>query len=361
MKRRTFLRTVGAAAGAAGAAALPGVLADCTGRSSSRPRGWTWVHGGADRSPEEWRHQFERLSTAGIGGVLVSGGETSMLADAAHAAGLEFHRWVWVLNRSGDQWVKENHPEWFTVARTGESSLTSPPYVGYYQWLCPTREPVREYLREKIAEVAEAPGVDGVHLDYIRHCDVILPVGLWEKYGLLQDREYPFFDFCYCDVCRETFAQESGRDPMTLPDPPSDRAWREFRWKGVTELVRVLATEAHEHGKRISAAVFPTPQLARMLVRQAWDQWPLDAVFPMLYHRFYREDVPWIGRATQEGVAALPSSRPLYSGLYLPDLPPEDLRRAVRASLDGGASGVSLFAMGGLTDPHLEVLRGFRM
>lgn len=354
MRRRDFLHAVAGAA--AGAAALP-VLDGCVPAPGPRPRAWTWVHGGGERSAGEWNAAFERLAAAGIGGVLVSGGEAAVLADAAHGAGLEFHRWIWVLNRSGDEWAKQHHPEWFTVARTGESSLEAPPYVSYYQWLCPTRDEVREYLRQKVEEIAQQEGVDGVHLDYIRHADVILPVGLWEKYGLFQDREYPFFDFCYCDVCRETFAAETGRDPMLLADPPSDRAWREFRWRGVTELVGVLSDEVHRHDKRISAAVFPTPQLARMLVRQAWDRWPIDAVFPMLYHRFYREDIAWIGRATQEGVAALPRSRALYSGLYLPDLPPEDLRRAMHSALDGGASGVSLFAMGGLTDEHLQVLR----
>jgi uncharacterized lipoprotein YddW (UPF0748 family) len=143
---------------------------------------------------------------------------------------------------------------------------------------------------------------------------------------------------------------------MTLPDPPSHRAWREFRWRTVTELVRLLTAEVHAHGKTATAAVFPTPQLARMLVRQAWDRWPVDAVFPMLYHRFYEQDVGWIGRSTREGVAALPRDRSLFSGLYLPDLSPDELERAVRNALSAGAAGVSLFELGGLSDAHLATL-----
>ena len=114
----------------------------------------------------------------------------------------------------------------------------------------------------------------------------------------------------------------------------------------------------HARGKAISAAVFPTPTIARTLVRQAWEKWPLDLVFPMLYHSFYRESVEWIGRSAAEGVAALPSSVPLIAGLYLPDLPPADLARAVQVARDGGAVGIAMFEMGGLSDAHLAALRG---
>jgi uncharacterized lipoprotein YddW (UPF0748 family) len=279
------------------------------------------------------------------------------LADAAHAAGLEFHRWIWTLNRSGDAWVKEHHPEWFTVSRSGDSTLEKPPYVGYYKWLCPTRQPVREYLRGKVAEIAQQSGVDGVHLDYVRHSDVILPVGLWSKYDLIQDREYPEFDFCYCEACRAAFQEQTGKDPFGLSDPTQDLEWREFRWDSVTGLVRVLADAVHAKDKCVTAAVFPTPTLARQLVRQAWEQWPVDAVFPMLYHGFYEEPIEWIGAASREGVEALRPDTPLYSGLYLPSLPPVELGEAVRVARGAGAAGVSLFEMDGLSGDHLVQLK----
>jgi uncharacterized lipoprotein YddW (UPF0748 family) len=314
------------------------------------------VHGGGDATAEEWRRRFARIRAAGIGGVLVGGGDTTMLAEAAHAEGLAFHRWTWILNLNGDKWAQEHRPEWFTVSREGKSSLENPPYVGYYRWVCPTREPVREYLRQVVRDIARKPGVDGVHLDYIRHCDVVLPVGLWSKYGLVQDREHPEFDFCYCDVCRESFQRQTGRDPLELDDPTADVKWREFRARNVTDLVRGLATAIRAERKQVTAAVFATPWLARKLVRQAWDEWPLDAMFPMLYHEAYAEDVPWIGRSVRKGRAALPAATPLYAGLYIPSLPPDELARAVRVARDAGAAGVSLFEMNGLTDEHLKRL-----
>ena len=151
------------------------------------------------------------------------------------------HAWTWTMNRSGDKVVKESHPEWFSVSREGKSSLTSPPYVGYYQWLCPTRPAVRAYLAGAMERVAATPGVDAVHLDYVRHPDVILPRNLWEQYKLVQDRELPPYDFCYCEACRERFGKETGRDPMALTDPAADVEWRRFRWRMVTETVEVLS------------------------------------------------------------------------------------------------------------------------
>jgi uncharacterized lipoprotein YddW (UPF0748 family) len=356
MKRRQFLETLGGAAAlwSLGSAGVVG----CRPRPprGALPRNWVWVHGGRERDAAQWRRRFARLRSAGIGGVLVGGGETGMLSEVAHTEGLAFHRWTWMLNRAGDRWAKEHHPEWYTVSRDGYSSLTHPPYVDYYQWVCPTRAAVRQYLADLAGGIAADPAVDGVHLDYIRHADVILPVGLWSKYGLVQDRELPEFDFCYCEVCRETFARQTGGDPLSLADPTQDVAWREFRWRSVTELVQRVSESVRREGKPISAAVFPTPALARRLVRQAWDRWPLDAVFPMLYHEFYGEDVAWIEEASREGARALAGRSPLYSGLYLPDLSPEDLAQAVRAALRGGASGVALFEVEGLTETHLEQL-----
>lgn len=352
MRRRNFLEVVGGAA--AGGARWPGIF-----RSPGRRadfRAWTWVHGTAERSPTAWRTHFARLRAAGITGVLVEGGNPDILSAAAKAEGVAYHRWIWILNRPGDTWAQENRPEWFSVSRRGESSLTYPPYVGYYKWVCPSRQPVRDYLRGIIREAASHPGVDGVHLDYIRHPDVILPVGLWAKYNLVQDREHPEFDFCYCAVCREAFQAQSGTDPLELPDPTTSQAWREFRWNSVTQVVRELAEEANGAGKQITAAVFPTPSLARTLVRQAWEQWPLDAVFPMLYHGFYLEDPPWVGTSVREGVAALPAARPLNAGLYLPDLDPATLGRTVRIAREAGAAGVSFFESNGLTDAHLAAL-----
>ncbi|MGD2070360.1 MAG: hypothetical protein PVI57_16920 [Gemmatimonadota bacterium] len=353
MKRRRFVGTV--AMGTLGVGLLNACRDPRPGRERPTFELWTWVHGGRDRTGPEWGRHFARLRRAGFRGVLVGGGDLDVLSETARSEGLELHRWIWTLNRNGDTRVREEHPEWFTVSRSGRSSLTHPPYVDYYRWVCPTREPVRAYLRDLVDRLAADPRVDGVHLDYVRHCDVILPRGLWEKYDLVQDTELPEFDFCYCDVCRDTFREQAGRDPMELgDDAPYDQGWRRFRRDGVTRLVEELTDAAHARGKPITAAVFPTPSIARRLVRQAWDDWPVDAVFPMLYHGFYLEGLDWIGWGVREGRG--PGVRPgvLRAGLYLPDLDPGSAARAVAIARDAGADGAAFFESNGLTEEHLE-------
>ncbi len=361
--RRSFVtRTATAVAGllvAPGALLRPGRLASArvAGPHAVHPSTWTWVHGGrVQRSPAEWRTRFRALRESGIKGLLVGGGDTELLSAAAHDEGLAFHRWLWTLNRPGDAELQSGHPDWYMVSREGKSCLEHPPYVPYYKWLCPTRDGARDHVRRRIEEVASDPAVDGIHLDYVRYPDVILPRGLWERYGLVQDRELPEFDFCYCAACRSAFRELTGRDPGALPDPAADADWRRFRWDRVTRLVGELTATVHAAGKPISAAVFATPDLGRRLVRQAWDEWPLDLVFPMLYHRMYDRTVSWIGDAVREGRIAMGPGTPLFAGLYLPHLSPAELDLAIDAALRGGATGVSLFESDRLSEDHLDVL-----
>jgi hypothetical protein len=222
--------------------------------------------------------------------------------------------------------------------------------------MCPSRDEVRAYLRGVVNEIASVEGLASVHLDYIRYPDVILPVALWPKYKLVQDREYPEFDYCYCDVCRAAFRKQAGVDPQTLPDPPAHQAWLQYRYDTITKVVAELFDVAHRHGKPLTAAVFPTPSIARSLVRQDWTTWKLDAVLPMIYNGFYKEEVAWVEGATREGVRALGGRIPLYSGLYVPDLSPADLAGAASRALAGGAHGISVFEGNMLTAEYLKAL-----
>lgn len=343
MDRKTFLQLLsgGALAFAARASRV----------QAAQPRKhWTWMRGPTD-DLDRWRARFDRIREAGLQAVLLGGGpeDLALLTPLARAAGLEVHAWTVIMMRGG---MEAEHPEWYAVNRNGVSTVEKPPYVDYYKFMCPSREPVRAYLAERIAEVARQEGIVSVHLDYIRYPDVILPVSLWPKYNLVQDKEYPDFDYCYCEVCRAAFEAETGLDPLALEDPPAHAAWLQYRYDGITRVVNELADVAHGHGKQITAAVFPTPDIARRLVRQDWVNWNLDAVLPMVYHSFYEEPVSWVGQATREGVEALDGRFPLYSGLYVPELNPQELAQAAALALENGAEGVVLFEGWGPTEEH---------
>jgi len=168
----------------------------------------------------------------------------------------------------------------------------------------------------------------------------------------VQDREYPKYDFCYCDVCRGKFASEHGVDPLDLPDPAADPAWRQFRLDSITRLVERLAAVVRKHGKKISAAVFPTPSIAERLVRQQWDRWELDAVFPMIYHNFYEKEINWLEEAVREGEEALQGRFPLYAGVFIPAIAAQEMPEAVRYVAKGNAQGICLFRYGSMNREH---------
>ncbi len=150
---------------------------------------------------------------------------------------------------------------------------------------------------------------------------MILARGLWDKYGLVMDREYPQYDYCYCDHCVEGFKEQSGIDIRSVEDPAEVEEWKQYRYDLITGIVNRLSESVHSSGKKISAAVFPGPNsVARKIVRQEWDKWNLDAFYPMNYNDFYLEDTRWIGQVTLEGVTALEQQEALIQRIvYLPE------------------------------------------
>lgn len=347
MDRRRFLNTV---AGSAFAGIVPWSGSGQRTQPSGNSKNWAWMRGEI-KSIDDWRRKLAQMKAAGVDAILISGSADlyRRAVPAARQEGVEVHAWIFTMMRGENL---KTHPDWYAVNRKGVSTAEKPPYVDYYRFLCPARNDVRQYLVSYVRELAQIDGLESIHLDYIRYPDVILPVALWPKYNLVQDKEYPEFDYCYCTVCRERFKRAAGIDPMEIPNPAGNIRWLRYRYDTITEVVSLLADEVHSHKKLVTAAVFPTPSIARALVRQDWVRWKLDAVLPMVYHKFYKEDVAWIEKAVREGRKALPKRVPLYAGLYVPDLPPADLGPAVERAFAGGAQGVSLFQGGTLTSEH---------
>ena len=309
---------------------------------------WVWTGIDAKATPEALKSKYTGLKARGIDGVFLGGGIDEREFAAVREAGLELHAWMWTTNR-GDQWIRDHHPDWYQVSRSGKSCFDHPPYVDYYRWVSPVIPGVQSYLKDRVAELVAHPAVAGVHLDYVRYPDVILPRGLWAKYGLDQTEELPDYDFCYSEHTRKAFRAVSGRDPLEIADPAHDQEWLHFRYDSVTNLVKGLAKVAHGHRKKITAAVFPTPRMARKICRQDWDKWPLDAACPMIYHSFYNEPVSWVGDCVLENVQAV--KFPIYAGLYMPALEdPAEFERALRLVHKRGGAGASLF--GGVSDAH---------
>ena len=358
MKKRTFIKNLSLATGATLVA--PSLLTSCNPSESQDDdfKFWIWINGNNQKSTDDWKEELELFAQAGITGLLVGGGRNMLekIIPIARSLGQEVHAWLWTLNRPGDKEAMK-HPEWYTVSRNGESSLDVRPYVNYYQWLCPTKPEVQQYVKDSMVSHCDIEGLTGIHFDYVRYCDVILPKGLWSKYNLVQDHEMPEYDFCYCDTCRSKFEAEHGYDPKEQEDPSQDEKWRRFRWDSVTNLVNQTTKEIRKKGKLVSAAVFPYPDLARKLVRQSWNEWDLDLVFPMIYNNFYEEGIAWVEYATKQGVETLNGKFPLHTGIYVPPTKPEEIASAIQAAKNGGASGLSFFSNGSLKQEKFEAFK----
>lgn len=333
---------------------------------------YAWISHRGNLIDDSLKAMFNDLKSKGIDGLMYNAGRDvevyRRVGKLVKEAGMEFHPWIPTLLHRDNPDLK---PEWYAVNGKGESSFDKPAYVDYYKFACPNHPEVVDYLVNLYGTVADIPEVDGVHLDYIRFPDVILAEGLWEKYGLVMDREYPDYDYCYCDKCVSDFKAKSGIDIKSIEDPSTVEAWKQFRYDLITSLVNKLAEEIHAKNKQINAAVFPGPNsIAKKIVRQEWDKWNIDAFFPMNYNDFYLQGTAWIGDVCNEGVTALNNSKPLYSGLFIcpdpekktsePDpenhgLVPAEIESAIRESMENGAAGICLFTPARMTEEGWKV------
>lgn len=315
-------------------------------------KNWLWTRINKNKSDEEYKAWFALLKESGISGVMFEGYNEN-LYKLCKEAGLEAHYWKWTMNRRE---LLNVHPDWFAVNKKGESTHDKPAYVDYYRFLCPNHEGVADYLAQAYIKDANLPYVDGVHLDYVRFPDIVLPVSLWKNYGIEQTKELPEYDYCYCDVCRKLFKEQTGKDPMELKYPMENQSWINFRLDAITRVVDAITKAIKADNKNISGAVFPGPSMAKKMVRQDWGNWHLDAYFPMIYNGFYYEGPEWIGRSVKESVQTVNGKAKIYAGLMFPDIK-VNFEKALDEAFDNGASGVSFFD--GPTEEYLHRLKKY--
>lgn len=327
-----------------------------------------WTGGPGEASDQEMLDTFKEYKKKGIDALMYNGGQNpetyKRVGKLVKEAGLEFHTWIPTMSQGKNPNLA---PELYAVNRKGESAYDKPAYVPYYTFLCPNKKEVQQFLAELYGSIASVEEVDGIHLDYIRFPDVILAEGLWDKYGLVMDEEYDVADYCYCDDCVSDFKEKTGIDIREVEDPSKVTEWKQFRYNLITNTVNNIAKVVHGKGKKINAAVFPGPGIAKKLVRQEWDKWDLDAVYPMNYNDFYLKGPEWVGEITKEEVAAVNNQKPIFSGLFICPNPenkteendpenhgllPSEMETAIRGSMENGATGISLFTPERMTPAH---------
>ena len=348
--------------------AAAALLASCTQQKEAFPI-YVWQGINEKTDMDQLQEQMHFWKSQGVVGVCLENGDPAVVAKAAaraHAEGLEYHAWIPCMLR-GDK-----PHSWYAVNRLGQSADEYPAYVPYYKALDPRNPEVHKHLVDQMTAIAQIPEVDYVQLDYIRYPDVILSRGLWDKYGLIMDEEYAPADYCYCDDCTSAFKELSGIDIKAVEDPSKVKEWAQFRADQVTALVNEICAAVHVQGKKVSADVFPGPMShAYWMVRQEWNKWDIDMVFPMNYNDFYLQPAEWIKEITAEEVQSVPD-KPVISGLFIcrewkrkveledPEesgLIPAEMAVAVQGAREAGAAGICLFTPGSMTEEHWEALR----
>lgn len=339
----------------------------CIGMAAAQFPFYVWQRWGDATSAESLKRDFKQWKQKGATGICFDAGmdceRIALAARLAHEAGLEYHAWVSVLAQQGLP------KAWYTVNRMGQNASESPAYETRNTMLDPRNREVHKYLAKKLAEIASVQQVDYVLLDDLRYTEAILPKGLSQQYGLTMNGEYAPADYCYCADCTRIFQDLTGTDILRVADPSKVQAWAQFRCDALTDLVNELCTVIHTHGKKVSASVFPNfEDNARKMVRQEWEKWSLDAVFPLNFNDFYAEQPSWIGQAVREETQAVQGKEiPVYSSLLVCrdwehkaseadaetfGLTPSQLGEAVMGSVRNGAVGVSLLTAADMTDAH---------
>jgi uncharacterized lipoprotein YddW (UPF0748 family) len=370
MDRRDFLKCAGASA----IVARVNVRGLFAAKRVRALKNWVWIGIDTGKSADDWKRSFATMRASGIHAIVpeiyngrqayfpstqlpVKTDLLGTLLPLARAEGLEVHPWIWCMPCMVEE-IMSKHPDWYNVNAKGESALDKPAYQQYYKFLDPGRPEVREWLQGIVKELAGIAELAGIHLDYIRYPDAILPKGLWKNYNIVQDKVHPQYDYGYTEFERAAYKKKHGLDPLQLTDPAAHKTWLQFRFDTVTDLVNhYLVPAAHARGKLITAAVFPGPALARQMVLQDWGRWKLDGFLPMLYNVFYEAGPEWVKQQTAEGVAA--ARKPVYSGLFIHQMDTTTLARTLEMAVEGGAAGVSLFSAAGMDQAKWETLRQF--
>jgi len=333
-----------------------GLLA-CSGKKTEKvseyPMFWTWMD---YRPGMNFDSVCVVMNETGIDGVMLNAPTPDDYRKAipiAHKHGIEVYAWLWTINLEHDRdAMVQEHPEWFSVNRKGESLANTKAYVDYYKFMCPALPEVREHIRKKIVAYCEVEGLNGIAIDYHRFVDVILPTTLWSRYGIVQDREYPEWDFGYHPEMIKIFKEKFGYDPRDLEDPSTDGKWQQFRCDQITEVANEIAEVVHSYGKVMAASPFPTPAMSRRMVRQDWGKWNLDIVFPMVYHNFYTGDVSFISDCTIENARDKNPMTTLYCGMTASNSPV--MFDSMDEALNNGAEGISIFTVSGLRSPEIR-------
>ncbi len=284
------------------------------------------------------------------------------LVSQAHAAGLRVHAWVNVLNLANNRrarLIEALGRDAVLVDQAGRSLLDYPdldvpqPERRYYRmgtpgvWLDPAAPGVAARLAETFAELlARYPGLDGLHLDYIRYPGV-LPFAPGSRFGV-------GLDMGHGAATRARFRAETG---VEAPRPPerlgNANRWDRWRRDQVTALVRRIRDAAllARPDVAISAAVWAHADRAYLSIGQDWRRWLEDSLLEFAVPMAYTLDLRSF-RYQVEAFSMTPQGPRTWIGIgvWLFAKRPAAALEQLKIAEAAGAAGVALFSWDAIAD-----------
>lgn len=287
--------------------------------------------------------------------------EWEALVRQVKAAKIQFHTWITVNHHYAAPLVERlrSHEPWLAVDYHGQNS-SQHPLAGIQTWACPTNED--RWRAEWEVWRPLLKDADGLHLDYIRYPDGF-------RFGETPEIsrvEVADQSFCYCAQCCQRYREAYGIDPRSIPiiagHPEFDRwqKWRQDRIVSQVHWYRQRLSDEFGPNLALSAAVFPTPSIARNNVQQDWPRFAdvLDFVCPMIYAKqFWGQPTAWIQQAVGEGRRETGSTTDIMAGIGPHDTyQPEEIADAIVSARAGGSDGEMVFVYP-MAPAYLSVLK----
>jgi len=261
-----------------------------------------------------------------------------VVIDEAHRHGIEVHPWVWVFRAggAGDKGgILKEHPDWVAIGKDDRELADNQDY-----WLCPSVPAARRLLLNAILELVEKYPVDGVQLDYIR---------------------FPSPDYCYNESCRSKFKAVHGIDPLEIePFTRPMLDWHLWRENLINTFVADVSAAMKEvrPGVKVSAAVVPLPDQARLDFLQDWAHWAANKWVDFVAPMDYTCDAAYFRKVVSQARSAI-ADRALLApgiGLYMQS-GAETMLEQVHVARSESASGTALFSTAYLDADRLGALR----
>jgi uncharacterized lipoprotein YddW (UPF0748 family) len=260
--------------------------------------------------------------------------------EEAKKRNISVHPWFCVFPESAVLGQVRQHPEWLITNDKGQIVPTANAALPQ----------VREYELSLMKELLKKYPVDWIHLDYIR-----FPCSPEEPY------------FSFDAQTRSLFEKARGQDPLAIKAKDSGNLfWNEWiEWNGeqVTQFVRELRAAVKTTGRpvKISAAVFPAADKAKVLIGQDWELWVkeglIDMLCPMLYTNLTSLFEKYSRRAVEVGQGRLLVCPGIGIGTSHNQNTPDGMLEQMNITRRLGASGVIFFSGYSLTEEFLRKLK----